>query len=139
MTRGKAWSKVGEPVIKVISSTRAVSKAALGAISSVGAVNVSVREAGNVKRRKVVGATKRKAPGNCLTLHKGTTGSHFMQFVVDTMDIMDPFPEMKGYHIVMDNAPIHVHDIIDPIISRRGYIPVYLPPYLPELNPIEWF
>lgn len=55
------------------------------------------------------------------------------------MDIMDPFPEMKGYHIVMDNAPIHVHDIIDPIIARRGYIPVYLPPYLPELNPIEWF
>jgi hypothetical protein len=127
MTRGKAWSKVGEPAIEVIPFTRAVSKTALGAISSIGVVNVSVREAGNVKRRKVVGATKRKVPGNCLTLPKGTTDSHFMQFVVNTMGNMDQFPEMKGYHIVMDNAPIHVHDIIDPIITRRGYILVYPP------------
>jgi transposase len=63
-----------------------------------------------------------------------------MQFVVNTMGNMDQFPEMKGYHIVMDNAPIHVHDIIDPIITRRGYILVYPPPlYSPELNPIERF
>lgn len=37
----------------------------------------------------------------------------------------------------MDNAPIHVPDSIDPIIDKRGYEPVYLPPYSPELNPIE--
>jgi hypothetical protein len=29
----------------------------------------------------------------------------------------------------MDNAPIHSHDIVDPLIVERGYIPVYLPPY----------
>jgi transposase len=45
---------------------------------------------------------------------------------------------MKGYHLVMDNAPIHVHSIVDPLIASRGYIPVYLPPY-PELNPIKQF
>ncbi|EIE83399.1 hypothetical protein RO3G_08104 [Rhizopus delemar RA 99-880] len=39
----------------------------------------------------------------------------------------------------MDNAPIHHHDAVDPIILQRGYIPVYLPPYSPELNPIEMF
>ncbi|EIE83729.1 hypothetical protein RO3G_08434 [Rhizopus delemar RA 99-880] len=44
---------------------------------------------------------------------------------------------MKGFHVVMDNAPIHSRDVVDPIISERGYIPVYLPPYSPELNPIE--
>ncbi|KAG1539963.1 hypothetical protein G6F46_007974 [Rhizopus delemar] len=50
---------------------------------------------------------------------------------------MDEFPNMKGFHVVMDNAPIHSRDVVDPIISERGYIPVYLPPYSPELNPIE--
>ncbi|KAG1091888.1 hypothetical protein G6F42_019328 [Rhizopus arrhizus] len=50
---------------------------------------------------------------------------------------MDEHPKMKGYHIVMDNAPIHIPKAIDPIILGRGYIPVYLPPYSPELNPIE--
>ncbi|KAG0735072.1 hypothetical protein G6F16_012067 [Rhizopus arrhizus] len=41
MTRGKAWSKVGRPAIEVTPFTRAVSKIALGAISSVGVVNKS--------------------------------------------------------------------------------------------------
>ncbi|KAG1446601.1 hypothetical protein G6F56_009515 [Rhizopus delemar] len=46
---------------------------------------------------------------------------------------------MKGYFIVMDNAPIHIHQAVDPIIISRDYVPVYLPPYSPELNPIEQF
>lgn len=46
---------------------------------------------------------------------------------------------MKGYFIVMDNAPIHAPDMIDPVIEKRGCTPVYLPPYSPELNPIEQF
>ncbi|KAL7327050.1 hypothetical protein PS15p_212328 [Mucor circinelloides] len=50
---------------------------------------------------------------------------------------MDEHPEMKGHHIVMDNAPIHMPKAINPIILGRGYILVYLPPYSPELNPIE--
>lgn len=71
MTRGRAWSKVGEPVIEITPSTKAVSKTALGAVSSAGVVNVSVREAGSVKRRKVAGAPKRKAPGDRLSVPKG--------------------------------------------------------------------
>ncbi|KAG1471174.1 hypothetical protein G6F56_002274 [Rhizopus delemar] len=45
----------------------------------------------------------------------------------------------KDIHIVMDNAHIHVPALIDPLIEKRGYVPVYLPPYSPELNPIEDF
>ncbi|KAG1164817.1 hypothetical protein G6F36_013707 [Rhizopus arrhizus] len=55
------------------------------------------------------------------------------------MDEMDSIPEMKGYYIVMDNAPIHTADVIDNMITERGYKCVYLPPYSPELNPIEQF
>ncbi|EIE88416.1 hypothetical protein G6F46_005632 [Rhizopus delemar] len=44
---------------------------------------------------------------------------------------------MKGYFIITDNAPIHVPEMIDPIIMKQGYTPVYLPPYSPKLNTIK--
>ncbi|KAI8877787.1 hypothetical protein K501DRAFT_157467, partial [Backusella circina FSU 941] len=53
-------------------------------------------------RRKVVGATKRKTPGDRLSTPKGTTGSHYLQFLNDTMNMMDTFPEIKGHLIIMD-------------------------------------
>lgn len=46
---------------------------------------------------------------------------------------------MKGFHIVMGNAPIRSRDIVDHVIIKRWYMPVYLPPYSPELNPIKQF
>ncbi|KAG2209301.1 hypothetical protein INT46_003970 [Mucor plumbeus] len=139
MTRERAWSARVEPATVETPSGRATSHTVLGTISSVGVVNVSMREPGNVKRRKVAGATKRKAPSDKISMPKGTTGAHYMHFIIDTMDIMDTFPEMQGFHIVMDNAPIHIPSVIGPLIEKRGYIPVYLPPYSPELNPIENF
>ncbi|KAG1456101.1 hypothetical protein G6F56_006910 [Rhizopus delemar] len=74
---------------------RATSHSVLGAISAIGVVNMKLRESGNLKRRKVVGATKRKAPEDQLSVPKGTTGEHYLQFISDTMDIMDEFSEMK--------------------------------------------
>lgn len=37
------------------------------------------------------------------------------------------------------NVPIHSSDAFDPIILEREYIPLFVPLYLPELNPIETF
>lgn len=55
------------------------------------------------------------------------------------MDVVDCFPELKGHYIVTDNAPIHTAKEIDQIIVERGYKSIYLPPYSPELHPIEQF
>lgn len=52
---------------------------------------------------------------------------------------MDQYPEMKGFYIIMDNAPIHTADEIEETISKRGYRSIYLPSYSPGLNPIENF
>lgn len=52
---------------------------------------------------------------------------------------MDKFPDMKGHFLIMDNAPIHTSNSISELIVTRGYRCVYLPPYSPELNPIEQF
>jgi transposase len=62
-----------------------------------------------------------------------------VQFISDTLDTMDAFSNMKGFHIVMDNAPIHSLGAIGLIILEKGYIPVYLPPYSPEINPNGMF
>ena len=52
---------------------------------------------------------------------------------------MDWYLHMKDHYLVMDNAPIHTSDNIAKYVESRGYLYVYLPPYSPELNPIEQF
>ncbi|KAG1139476.1 hypothetical protein G6F38_009802 [Rhizopus arrhizus] len=93
------------------------------------------------KRLKIdSGNRKRKAPSKPKKpASKGTVTGHYMNFIQKTMDEMDCIPEMKGYYIVMDNAPIHIPNEIDTMVTERGYKCIYLPPYSPELNPIEQF
>ena len=70
---------------------------------------------------------------------RGTVTGHYMSFLSKAMNEMDRFPEMKGYYIVMDNTPIYTSQEISAMVADRGYRSVYLPPYSPELNPIEKF
>jgi transposase len=43
----------------------------------------------------------------------------------------------SGDTLIMDNAPSHVKGEIRKIIARYKCAVLFLPPYLPELNPIE--
>lgn len=55
------------------------------------------------------------------------------------MDCLDEHPILKGAYLVMDNASIHKNPSISRIISAWGYRVLYLPPFSPELTPIEQF
>ncbi|KAG1298400.1 hypothetical protein G6F66_001759 [Rhizopus arrhizus] len=110
-----AWSKKGTPAVVSVPMTKAKATSILGAISANGLINVSLR----VPKRTVTG--------------------HYLSFLKATLDEMDKYPEMKGHYLVMDNAPIHSSTDIGNYIHSRGYPYVYLPPYSPELNPIEQF
>ncbi|KAG1145525.1 hypothetical protein G6F37_003396 [Rhizopus arrhizus] len=125
MRRNRGWPAKGSTAIVEAPSTKSNSQTVIGAISAFGVVNLTMRESGNIKRRKVVGAIKRKAVEDRIVIPKGTTSGHYVQFINDTMNIMGEFPEMRGFHIIMDNTPIHV-----PSLSSL---------YSPELNPIEQF
>ena len=44
--------------------------------------------------------------------------------------------EKRGL-IVMDNARFHIKNILEKIIKETGHCLLFLPPYSPDLNPIE--
>lgn len=45
----------------------------------------------------------------------------------------------KGTVIVMDNASFHRKEQLYCLAQKHGYYVIFLPPYSPELNPIEHF
>ena len=57
----------------------------------------------------------------------------FYQWVVD--DLLPKLPEKSV--VVMDNASFPMRDDIQTAIANAGHILEYLPPYSPDLNPIE--
>ncbi|KAG0807782.1 hypothetical protein G6F17_010171 [Rhizopus arrhizus] len=138
MKKTVAWSKISSRAEVAIPKTRAKTTTILGAISPYGAINMKVR-----KPRAVNQIKKRKAGGGKAVINTqsrgGTVTGHYFNFICDTMDILDKHEEFKDCYIVMDNAPIHKNADIEKEINRRGYGCVYLPPYSPELNPIEQF
>lgn len=131
LKRGMAWSKKGTPAIVTVPTTKANATSILGAISATGLINVSLRVPKRIKKRKL----GRETDGYSV----GTVTGHYLSFLKATLDEMDKYPEMKGHYLVMDNAPIHSSIDIGKYIHSRGYRCVYLPPYSPELNPIEQF
>lgn len=127
------------PAVAEAPVTRAETHTILGAISTIGVVNIDVRVAQMRKKMKVAGARKRKVTNAKANAKTGTRTGHYLEFLKGTLDQLDRFPELKRFYLVVDNAPIHTHDDIDNLVTSRGYRCIYLPPYLPELNPIEQF
>ncbi|CAO3694473.1 unnamed protein product [Rhizopus stolonifer] len=134
LKRTMAWSKKRTRAEVVQPLTRAKTTTILGAISPYGIVNVKVRVpyAEASKKRKVTGGSKAQKT-------TGTVTGHYMNFISSTLDVMDRHEQFKGNYLIMDNTPIHTSDSIRRFIENRGYGCVYLPPYSPELNPIEQF
>ncbi|OBZ90452.1 hypothetical protein A0J61_01499 [Choanephora cucurbitarum] len=62
---------------------------------------------------------------------------HEQLSIDDTPEGMDRYPEMKGHYLLMANAPVHTSRLIMFAVESRGHKCIYLPPYFPELDPIE--
>lgn len=77
------------------------------------------------------------AQDNTTPASKGTTTAHFIKFINVLLDVMDLDENLKGSYLVMDNCTIHKSRPMIRKIESRGYRVMYLPPYSPELNPIE--
>ncbi len=81
----------------------------------------------------IVGATGRRGLLAADWKVGGFNGGDFEAFVRELL-----LPKLKrGDTVVMDNASIHKRPIIKKLLAMRGVRLRYLPPYSPELNPIE--
>jgi transposase len=49
---------------------------------------------------------------------------------------MSPFPGPNSV-LIMDNARVHIGGQVQELCKTRGVLLKYLPPYSPEMNPIE--
>jgi len=65
--------------------------------------------------------------------HNGDT---FLDFIDGLLDRMNPYPNPKSV-IVLDNASIHHGEDAVEMVEDRGMRIEFLPPYSPDLNPIE--
>lgn len=137
IARNRGWSAKGQPAKTIVPTNRFTSITILGAISSVGVIDISLRKPVSIS----AGSKRRKAPdGKEVKITKGTNTDHYLAYLSNVMDVLD-LNNLKGFYLVMDNAPIHGprgKKVIDYIVGR-GYKCVYLPPYSPFLNPIEEF
>ena len=119
-------SASGATAITSTPSAKAESHSILGAIATVGVVNIEVRVPQMNKRIKVSGGRKRKATETKKAGKKDTTTGHHLDFLRGTLDQLDKHLELKGYHLVMDNAPIHNNQEIETLItSRATYVYIF--------------
>lgn len=67
-----------------------------------------------------------------------TDASVFEDFIGELLQHCGRWPEPKSV-LVMDNASFHHSERIEQMCSQTGVKLIYLPPYSPDLNPIEDF
>ena len=68
--------------------------------------------------------------------YTGTCDAKLFNFWPENMLI----PNLKpGQIVIMDNASIHKSEITKALIKKAGCTLIFLPPYSPDLNPIERF
>jgi transposase len=68
-----------------------------------------------------------------MTIEGGTCAEVFTTFVTE---VLAP-TLIPGDHVVLDNLGAHKSPKALEAIRRAGATPIFLPPYSPELNPIE--
>ncbi len=81
----------------------------------------------------ILGGLTRDGLVATMTIEGGTDGDVFAVFLDEVLG-----PHLNdGDLVVMDNAGAHKDPRVRTILAKYGSKPVYLPPYSPELNPIE--
>jgi transposase len=85
------------------------------------------------KNVTLLASITRRGLGPCLAVEGATTREVFEAYLECVLaPTLGP-----GHMVVMDNLSSHKGERVKEIIERRGCELLYLPPYSPDLNPIE--
>jgi transposase len=72
-------------------------------------------------------------------IFQGSTDSTvFENFIRELLPLCDRWPKLK-FVLMMDNAFFHQPETIEQLCADAGVKMLFLPPYSPDLNPIEEF
>ena len=102
--RGRDRSLKGTPAKGIVPTARGVTITILGAISEAGVIDISLK-----KPQAVAMSKKRKGDDKVVNITNariGTRTEHYLTYLSNVMDVLDRH-SMKGYYLVLDNAPIH--------------------------------
>lgn len=93
MTRTRDWSKKGESAKTTVPASKGTTITILGAISSAGLIDISLR-----KPIMVSGAKKRRVDGKVVTTTAkvGTRAEHYLYYLSNAMDVLDR-NNMRGF------------------------------------------
>ncbi|KAG2208751.1 hypothetical protein INT47_007850 [Mucor saturninus] len=140
-TERNSPEKIQQRAIVETPITRAQTTTILDAISPHGIINVKVRRPYQSvsKKRKLLKTPSTASDSTGPIKTTGTVNDHYFNFIASFLNVLDQHEQSKGFYIVMDNVPIHKNVDIERYIVNCGYGCVYLPPYSPEVNPIEQF
>jgi hypothetical protein len=110
--RQYAWSTRGTPAVVSLPFSRGIRISALAAFNSKGFLS-----------------------WKCT---RGTFTRHLFHdaFVKNILPCLNPYPFPNSI-IILDNARIHMYRELEEAIATRGALLFFLPPYSPQLNPIE--
>ena len=65
-----------------------------------------------------------------------TRGAFHAAFLSKILPLLQPWPLPRSI-LILDNARIHQYPELEDTVHSRGAILLFLPPYSPDLNPIE--
>jgi hypothetical protein len=111
--RKYAWSARGTPAIVALPNSRGKRVSVLASFSSTGFLAWTTTN-GTFDRN---------------TFHEG-----FQKVVYP---FLNPWP-LPNSILILDNAKIHMYKELEDAVHQTGAILLYLPPYCPQLNPIEF-
>lgn len=88
---------------------------------------------GHYMLTSIIGALRLEGPGACMTLEAAVDGDCFEAYVEHFLA-----PSLRQDDVViMDNLSSHKRPVIEQLVAARGARVLWLPPYSPDLNPIE--
>lgn len=88
---------------------------------------------GSYKQMTIIGAVHMDGFRGVMTIMSGTTKEVFTTYLREVLG-----PHLRpGDMVVMDNLSTHKMTIVHEILATFGATALFIPPYSPELNPIE--
>ena len=112
-TRRFAWSKIGKPAVVNCPFSRGNRISVLAAVDCSGFISFEYTS-GTFDRLK---------------FHKA--------MIEKIIPLLNPYPLPRSI-VILDNAKIHMYQSLIDACSAVGALVIFLPPYCPQLNPIEF-